>query len=248
MNAKQELCGLFGKIPQQSDFVNHHLPESFIEHWHHWLQSSLSISREQLGEQWLERYIISPVWHFAIMPNIAYEKSILGVLIPCVDEVGRYFPLTIAHTGNHDCWSAYLYGQQWYDDIEKVALMSLADDTSYSTIIGELESLATPELEPLPSYTTKSSGHAFKGNQIVTQTPEQARNDLALSLLPKTIQKQYGNHSLWWTKGSETIDGCLAISSNLPDPGQFAAMLDGDWRKWGWAEEVIIDNKQHSES
>ncbi|MGH1485288.1 MAG: type VI secretion system-associated protein TagF [Cellvibrionaceae bacterium] len=243
MSTEQELCGLFGKIPQQSDFVSHHLPESFIEYWHKWLQSSMSISHEQLGEDWLQRYIISPIWHFAIMPNVAHEKAILGVVIPSVDEVGRYFPLTIAHTGDHDIWSAYLHGDEWYNTAEKVALMTLADETTYSNLIGELESLPIPEFEALPAYTTQASMHVFKGNQLFSQT-EKSKNDLVLSLLPKAYQQRFGNHSLWWTKGSETVDSCLAISTNLPDPGQFAAMLDGDWQKWGWSEEMIIDNKE----
>lgn len=241
MSTTPELCGLFGKIPQQSDFVSHHLPESFTEYWHKWLQSSLSISQEQMGDDWLQTYLISPIWHFAIMPNIAHEQAIVGVVIPSVDEVGRYFPLTIAHVGEYNIWSAYLYGQQWYSDIEKVALMPLVDDTTYSQVITGLESLALPEITPLPNYVTESAVNSFKGNQLIYQQPGQSSNDLALSLLPKAYQQRYGNHSLWWTKGSETIKGCLCISSNLPDPGQFAAMLDGNWQQWGWAEERVIE-------
>jgi len=173
MNTEQESCGLFGKIPQQSDFVNLHLPESFIEHWHHWAQSCVSISREQLGDDWLDRYITSPIWHFAIMPGVAHEKSIVGIMIPSVDEVGRYFPFTIAHTGEHDVWGAYLNGDPWFEQAEKLALLPLAEDITYSRIVSNL------------------------------------------------------------------IEPCLAISAGLPDPGQFAAMLDGQWQQWGWSQEQV---------
>jgi type VI secretion system protein ImpM len=247
MNTTQELCGLFGKIPHQSDFVTHHLPVSFTEHWHHWLQSSISISREQLEEEWLERYMISPVWYFSMMPGIAHEKSVAGVVIPSVDEIGRHFPLTIAHTGEHDCWAAYLYGEEWYNAIEQIALLALADDVTYTRLIGELEALETPEFSALPNYTTQSAMHAFKSGQVISQSPQQTKQDLALSLLPQAYKQRYGQHSLWWTKGSSTVNPCLAISSNLPDPGQFAAMLDGNWQRWGWTEESIHDNNQNGE-
>lgn len=241
MNTPQESCGLFGKVPQQSDFVTHHLSESFVEHWHHWLQSCLSISREQLNDNWMNRFIVSPIWHFALMPGIISDKSVVGVMIPSVDQVGRYFPSIIAHIGDHDIWSAYMKGSNWYQSAEKIALLSLADETTYSQLIGELESLPLPEFEGLPKYTTQASMQVFKGNQIVKQNTELSNNELALSLLPKAIQHRYGIHSLWWTAGSEMVSPCLAISSNLPDPGQYAAMLDGDWQQWGWAEEALIE-------
>ncbi len=241
MNTPQESCGLFGKIPQQSDFVTHHLPESFIEHWHHWLQSCLSISREQRGDDWMQGYMVSPVWHFALMPGIISDKSVVGVMIPNVDQVGRYFPSIIAHVGDHDVWSAYLEGNDWFQQAEKIALLSLADETTYSQLIGELESMPTPEFEALPQYSTQASMQVFKGNQVVQKKAEQSHSELATSLLPKAIQHRYGNHSLWWTEGSEIISPSLAISSDLPDPGQYAAMLDGNWQQWGWAEEAILE-------
>ncbi|MBX2809963.1 MAG: type VI secretion system-associated protein TagF [Cellvibrionaceae bacterium] len=244
MSADQKRCGLFGKAPQKSDFICHNLPESFTEYWHAWLQSSLSISQEQLGGQWLGHYLISPIWHFAIMPSIAYKQAVVGVMIPSVDEVGRYFPITIAHMGNYNVWSAYLQGEYWYKDIEKVALMTLADEVTYNTLIAELEALPIPELDPLPDYQTVSAPHAYKGNQHFEQTKGMTNSDLAVSLLPKLYDQQLGRHSLWWTKGSETVPSCLAVSNNIPDPGQFAAMLDGQWLHWGWVEEHIKENKQ----
>lgn len=242
MNNEQTLCGAFGKIPQQSDFISHHLPDDFTDYWHRWLQSSLSISREQLGEQWLNAYLVSPIWHFAIMPGVVGEKAVIGVIIPSVDEVGRYFPLTIAHTGEHQVWSAYLNGKTWYGSIEKIALYALGDNATYSQLIGELESLELPEIPVMPTYVTQSSINAFNQNQIIQQDPDQSSSDLALSLLHNAYHHKLGQHSLWWTNGSSTIKPCLAISSHLPDPGQYAAMLDGNWQQWGWSQEAIIDD------
>lgn len=238
----QETCGLFGKIPQQSDFISHHFPDTFTDQWHHWMQACISISREQLGDEWLSHYMVSPVWQFALMPGLVSEHAVLGVVIPSVDEVGRYFPVVLGHSGQHDTWSAYLNGEAWYQQIQKIALLALAEETSYSQLLGELESLPTPEFETLAIYKTQSSLQAFKGNQITQQSDGIDKNEFVLSLTSNAYKQIYGDHSLWWTAGSEAVAPCLAVSSGLPDPGQYAAMLDGQWQHWGWAEECIITN------
>lgn len=238
---KQESCGLFGKVPQQSDFVSHHLPSAFTEQWHHWLQSCLSISREQLGDEWLNHYMVSPIWHFALMPGVAHEKSVVGTMIPNVDEVGRYFPSCIAHIGEHNIWSAYLHGHAWFESVENVLLSSLVDETRYSELIGNLESLPVPEFSAIVQYQTQSPMNAFKGNLIVSQQDTQNHKELALSLLHNVFQQRFGCYGLWWTGGSEKVSPSFGMSANLPDPGQYAAMLDGEWQHWGWTEEVAVE-------
>src|SRR5690625_5207762 len=121
MSHSVELCGLFGKVPQQADFISRHLPESFIESWHAWLQTGLSVSREQLGTDWLELYLTSPVWRFAVGAGVCTEQAAVGVLIPSVDEIGRFFPLTVAHVGPHRPWPALVAGADWYRQVEQVA-------------------------------------------------------------------------------------------------------------------------------
>ncbi|MGH1470065.1 MAG: type VI secretion system-associated protein TagF [Cellvibrionaceae bacterium] len=244
MTTNADTCGLFGKLPQQADFVSHFLPDSFTDHWHAWLQSSIGVSREQLGENWLDLYLTSPVWRFAIMPNIVTSEAIVGVIIPSVDEVGRYFPLTIAHLGKHQPWSAYLHGQSWYDDIEKIAVSALDDNMTYSHFMGSQESLPPPNFLPFPNYKTTAVGHSPNRAIAIKKPEDNTENELTNSLLNNLTSTILGQHSLWWTNGSDHVDPCLLMSSNLPDAGQFSAMLDGDWQKWGWAEEVVIKTEE----
>ncbi|VAW45390.1 Protein phosphatase ImpM [hydrothermal vent metagenome] len=243
MNKNSSTCGLFGKSPQKTDFISHFLPNEFTENWHNWLQSSLSVSREQLGENWLDYYLTSPIWNYAIMPDVITPQAITGVLVPSIDEIGRYFPLTIAHIGAQQPWAAYLYGNEWYRNLQDVALHALNENTSYSQLIDQLEKLPILELPKMPDYTTQMSTHTFAHNQVIIKPTQQTNQELALSLLTKTYARLLGNYSLWWTEGSEHVEPCLILSANLPDPGQFAAMLDGNWQQWGWAEETIIQNE-----
>ena len=88
--------GFFGKVPTRGDFVQRALPASFIAPWDRWLQAGIAGSQEILGDDWLDIYLTSPVWRFALSAELAGDLAVAGVLIPSVDGVGRYFPFTLA--------------------------------------------------------------------------------------------------------------------------------------------------------
>jgi type VI secretion system protein ImpM len=239
MSEARESCGLFGKVPQQADFVSHHLPEGYIEYWHAWLQSALSVSREQLGDDWLDLYLTSPIWRFAVGPGICCDAGVVGVLMPSVDEVGRYFPLTIAHLGKHGLWSAYLSGHTWYSELERVALSALDEGTGYMRLIESLEALPLPCFQSLPHYRTFPSERGLDRAWVVPEIGTSA-SEAAMGLMHNVYLRLIGGYSLWWTQGSERVSPCLLISAGLPDAGQVVAMLDGEWSHWGWAREQIV--------
>src|SRR6185295_5746835 len=60
-----------------------------------WLQESLATSRAALGDKWLDIYLTSPVWRFASAAGACGTLPAIGVMVPSVDRVGRYFPLTL---------------------------------------------------------------------------------------------------------------------------------------------------------
>ena len=240
MSQIEEHCGLFGKVPQQADFISYHLESGFTEHWHAWLQSCISVSREQLGDHWMDYYLTSPIWHFALSPGICSHSAITGVLIPSMDEVGRYFPLTLAHIGPHRLWDAYLNGKEWYHEAENIVLSSLDEQTGFTALIEKLESLEVPSFLGLPAYQTKASNSGIDKSYVIPIATDSDPNEAVLGLLDKTYQRTLGSYSLWWTNGSSDIDPCLLVSTDLPGSGQFAAMLDGDWKQWGWTSEQVV--------
>jgi len=93
--ASAELPGWFGKLPGMGDFAHRRLPEAFRSVWDQWLQRGLARSRNRHAD-WVERYLEAPVWCFALGPGVAGERGWMGVLMPSVDGVGRYFPFTLA--------------------------------------------------------------------------------------------------------------------------------------------------------
>jgi type VI secretion system protein ImpM len=88
--------GFCGKLPAVGDFVSAGLPRRFVDPWHDWVQRMLAGSREILGEDWKEAWLGAPVWRFQLSPGLCGPDAALGLWMPSVDRVGRYFPLTFA--------------------------------------------------------------------------------------------------------------------------------------------------------
>ena len=87
--------GWFGKLPGSGDFAARRLPESARLQLDGWLQAGLQRLRERHSD-WTTRHLESPLWCFVLGENIVGPARWLGVLMPSVDAVGRYFPLIIA--------------------------------------------------------------------------------------------------------------------------------------------------------
>src|SRR5690242_5843652 len=91
------VAGWYGKLPSLGDFAGRRLPSIFVEPWDGWLASGMSAWRES-DEEWLQAFLSAPASRFALGPGVPFDLSpgYAGVLVPSVDRVGRYFPLTVA--------------------------------------------------------------------------------------------------------------------------------------------------------
>src|ERR1700727_962353 len=87
--------GFFGKLPSHGDFVRRRVADDFVAGWDAWLQSCLAQSRETLGDEWLDTYLTSPVWRFALAPAVCGCAAVARVLVARVARVGWEFPLTV---------------------------------------------------------------------------------------------------------------------------------------------------------
>ena len=61
-----------------------------------WMQRMVAASRAVLGEAWLPAWLEVAVWRFALSPDVCGPGAVIGLWMPSVDRVGRYFPLTLA--------------------------------------------------------------------------------------------------------------------------------------------------------
>jgi type VI secretion system protein ImpM len=138
--------GFYGKLPCNGDFLQRRVPQEFIDVWDPWLQECIHASREALREDWLNAYLTSPVWRFVLAEGVCGSGAYAGVMLPSVDRVGRYFPLTIvAQLNVDDCVLeiACDCAQQWFTSAEALALGALeAADLDLVTFDTQVASLA----------------------------------------------------------------------------------------------------------
>lgn len=218
--------GFFGKVHTHGDFVQRDLPRHFIEPWDAWLQESIAVSREQLGDDWLDRYLVSPVWRFALGPGICGEEAWLGLLMPSVDRVGRYFPLTLATSlGDRNALAAFLLAEEWYRQAANLLATALDDDfdlENFHVRIGQLPPPPTERLEPLQ----ESFGLRMLGAS--------SWQEMILPLLPGLIERAYRPASLWGTERMDTPERCLVVARGLPQAGDFSLLMDtqGSDARW----------------
>ena len=125
------MAGFYGKLPTKGDFLTRRLPREFIDGWDDWLQAGMNDSRQVLGDEWLQVYLTSPLWRFVLPPGIFSGSGWAGVLMPSMDKVGRYFPMTIAAELKTPMSPVLVAStcNAWYEAVENCLLDALDDDS-----------------------------------------------------------------------------------------------------------------------
>ena len=77
--AAETLPGWYGKLPGLGDFAARRLDKAMVGVWDGWLQDGLQALRQQPG--WLDAYLQSPVWCFALGAGVLGPQRWLGVMI-----------------------------------------------------------------------------------------------------------------------------------------------------------------------
>ncbi len=221
------------------------VPQSFVEAWDAWLQDALHASRQQLGSAWLDIYLTSPIWRFVLTEGICGEGAYAGVLLPSVDRVGRHFPLTLVaplEVGSCILEAACGAGRAWFDAAESLALKALdASELDLDAFDAEVDALAglasCAELAQSNHLMERIAQADFPGRgspwhiAMLGESPQRAANAIA-SL---ELRRSFRPCALWWTQGSDRVVPGWLVTSGLPPPSSYAAMLAGQWRHAGWS-------------
>lgn len=136
--------GLFGKLPAKRDYISHGVGRAFLETWEPWMQASIAASRDSMGDAWLPAYMNAPIWRFWLGRRVA-GAPVAGAVMPSVDGVGRYFPLSLIAS---DCDMAppLVNAQEaWFDAAENLLLDALEDGRSFEATLASLAELPAPD-------------------------------------------------------------------------------------------------------
>lgn len=230
--------GWYGKIPGRGDFIARRVPVSFSEPWDRWLQQAIEGGQRRLGGGWRDTFLSMPVWRFALGPGVVGVSAWAGLMVPSVDAVGRYFPLTVATAlppRSLDPVATLLGAGRWFDEIETIALEAIAPGADAARIDAALARsrfetrwLATVEADraTLPVQGGKPRMLCF-GLQAGAAIPASALRALAA--------RMRGPHAAWLAEPSELFGRSLLLCEQLPSGEQFCAMMDGRWDEHGWS-------------
>jgi type VI secretion system protein ImpM len=188
MSAVAEV-GLFGKLPTRGDFLQLGLPGSFVRPWDAWLQRAMAASQQQMGDTWLPAFLESPIWRFQLPAGMCGAGAVLGLLMPSVDRVGRYFPLTLAAVfPPGGVVPPSDIADSWLEACETLARTALDDDVPPDQLTQRLPSLSAGASTDAQTSADAQTVAAGCGEWWTDGGPRVAAMRLALAVLPDAAQ------------------------------------------------------------
>lgn len=254
--------GLFGKLPSHGDFLRRRISDAFTGRWDDWLQQSMAASLNEAGQDWLALYLTSPAWRFVCSPHAVTQHSLVGVMVPSVDRVGRYYPLTVVCELSD--WNGYLPSPaamavqcaDWFETVERLAVEALAaerlDFERFDAQVAEsgalLESLLRPPEVLLNTDDARDLMEDPRGTWHLPLVSTESLPSVVEQLAYARLGSRPDPIVFWWTDGSALVTPCCLVARNLPDPPSFTSFLDGQWKARGGLRSVhasITEPKEH---
>jgi type VI secretion system protein ImpM len=228
--------GFFGKLPSHGDFLERRVGSAFRDLWDDWMQRCIVESQQELAGRWLDCYLTSPMWRFYLCDGVAGSASYAGVLLPSVDRVGRYFPLTVVVELPSGIAAAEFAqaATGWFEEIEQLCADALQNPefdlgAFDAALVGSGDKLAG--VDQLPTVL------AFPGNSPQWHWPAASVDSFAAAVSNPLLSMAQGAlrpMTMWWTAGSELVEPCVLLNRALPRPDSFAALLAGTWSDGRW--------------
>lgn len=219
--------GWFGKLPVLGDFATRRLPQDFVAAWDAWLQRGMTYSQEHLGSAWLDAFLTAPVWRFVLGAHTLDNRPWAGVVLPSVDRVGRYFPLTVcAPIPDLSFSGPALHAlEQWADTLEACARQGLDP-------LGRLDAFDTALAQCVPPAL---AGHVVAGGLgeavlhnaafvRLERTGARGLHDLAADAGDAMLSTMFAPYTLWWCRGLDGQAGGFACHG-MPSAAVFSRML-----------------------
>ncbi|UTA46619.1 type VI secretion system-associated protein TagF [Simiduia sp. 21SJ11W-1] len=218
--------GLFGKLPAHGDFVERNLARSFLSVWDDWLQRAMANSQDIAGEQWIDYYLTAPVWHFALGHGVIDASPWIGIVLPSVDSVGRYFPFTVVKKLGAE--------QQPFAELERhkaffeEAAARVIDAMQHGHNIEQLADAVANIEQP----HTHHACTALYWEATATTFYQGDTESLASALTQMSYAHARAIHtssSLWYTDASEALPSNCFTLQGLPPAEYFWPMISNQW-------------------
>ncbi len=225
--------GLYGKLPAYGDFISRNLPVSVINMWDEWLQHYISGSKEELGDAWLDIYLTSPIWRFVLSPGVMDGNTWAGLIMPSVDRVGRYFPVSLLYRldAKINPVKFMLEQNSWFNTLEAHCLSALNGQIDADQLINNL---AVVPLTTLEEYDATMNLGQMGPVLIALDDKDLSMTPALPYMLNAALATGLSSYSVWQTMGSELIGPLMFHCQGLPPIGGIASMIDGQWQQRDW--------------
>lgn len=221
-------CALFGKVQTRRDFIAVATPRAFLSAWEPWLQNAVAASREALRDEWTTAFLSAPIWRFWLGSDIAGTATV-GAIMPSMDGVGRYFPLTFAACAEDGATfdpPEVDARDDWFDRVETYLLATLGIH-EHDALLAAFARIAPPDARPRKAAWPDV---AFDDYDVV-RVEAGARTFEQCFALTRSADpdRAYSSSSFWWTAGGEGYPPRAFAARRLPAPFVFAHMLTGEF-------------------
>jgi type VI secretion system protein ImpM len=224
--------GFYGKLPSHGDFLQRGVNDDFVNHWDAWLQAGMARSRSELGEAWLDVFLTSPLWRFALASGVVGAPVWAGILLPSVDRVGRYFPLTIVAELPPGVlpFELAVAGNGWFDWAETLARRTLEDElvdlNRLESELRESDALLAAVRAPEPRLELESLTSDAPACWLALAPDGDMGRFFARVAhgLAAAAREPLG---LWWSVGSERVAPSVLMTRGLPPASEFRKLLGG---------------------
>ncbi len=220
--------GLFGKLPTKRDFVAFNAPRSFLTVWENWVQAGIAASRSSMGAGWTDVFLQAPIWRFWLGPELC-KVGTMGALMPSVDGVGRYFPLSIFGIASEASFiepPVIAPQDDWFGTIEAALLNTL--DQNFAMEPAEIVSALTSPRETT-LHGAPYAQQALSSGVVLTPDGQASASEIFPVLRQHDMRVYYGKRSYWWTIGGEHYSSHVVVCDGMPLPYFFENLLTGNF-------------------
>lgn len=216
--------GIYGKLPAHSDFISDGVHTDISNELYDWAQSVMYHSRERLEDnQWLSAYLVSPIWRVFVPENEIRAHGWMGIMVPSVDAVGRYFPLFIVFEAEFKSLTVeWLFKEatDLFEVMEEAAMNALQQQLNVlqlkSLLANKLEDFHFGQKLVLPN-SLNSEALAFSCEQPSTSSD---------AFLQQPLAQLDG--VFWWTlSGINTYQKPFIKCRALPTSNEYEFLLTG---------------------
>ena len=216
-------CGLFGKLGSKRDFIALATPRKFREVREPWREAGRSASRHPLGDK-LAKRVSRHNWFGALWLGAEIcGTSVAGAIMPSLDAIGRYYPLTL-HAIADQATSIALPDtdaqDSWYEEAERFLMATLDPAANFDATVAALEQIRPAALQPEMATDFAGTG------DLVGTMPGDDGFAVSLATLRSANPGIYAAGTFWWTAGGTGFASMALSCRGLPDPYHYSILLD----------------------